>query len=131
MNTNQKGNIAIGQAIAYFTKEGYTISIPLNDTQWYDLIIEKEGKFLTVQVKYTSEQAASGAYICSVKTTSGTSRTKSYSVIDKPVDLLFIYCINNYKYLIPVAEITNKNYITLQTKDSYTTGFSTYKYIID
>ena len=34
MNTNAKGNIAIGQAIAYFTTEGYTISIPLNDCQW-------------------------------------------------------------------------------------------------
>ena len=28
-------------AIAYFGTNGYTISIPLNDTQWYDLIVEK------------------------------------------------------------------------------------------
>jgi len=32
-------------AINYFTIKGYTVSLPLNDTQWYDLVIEKEGKF--------------------------------------------------------------------------------------
>jgi hypothetical protein len=32
-------------AIAYFTDKGYTVSTPLNDTQWYDLIIERNGKF--------------------------------------------------------------------------------------
>ena len=40
-------------AIAYFTSKGYTISTPLNDTQWYDLIIERDGKFETVQCKCT------------------------------------------------------------------------------
>ena len=53
MNSNTKGNIALGQAIAYFTKEEYTISLPLNDCQWYDLIIEKDNIFQTVQVKYS------------------------------------------------------------------------------
>lgn len=33
MNSNTKGNIALGQAIAYFTKQCYTISLPLNDCQ--------------------------------------------------------------------------------------------------
>lgn len=35
-------------AINYFTVNGYTISLPINDTQWYDLIIEKNGIFETV-----------------------------------------------------------------------------------
>ena len=37
----QKGNTALGIAIAYFSINGYTVSIPLNDTQDYDLIAEK------------------------------------------------------------------------------------------
>lgn len=41
-------------AINYFTINGYTVSIPMNDTQWYDLIVEKEGKFYTVQCKATA-----------------------------------------------------------------------------
>lgn len=41
-NTNkEKGNAALGLAIAYFSSNGYTVSIPLNDTQDYDLIVEK------------------------------------------------------------------------------------------
>ena len=40
MNSNLKGNIALGQAIAYFTQQGYVVNIPLNDSQWYDLIID-------------------------------------------------------------------------------------------
>jgi hypothetical protein len=47
--TNQdKGRAGISMAIAYFGANGYTVSIPLNDTQWYDLIVEKDGIFQTV-----------------------------------------------------------------------------------
>lgn len=130
MTTNEKGNLAIGQAIAYFTKEQYTVSIPLNDTQWYDLIVEKDGLFQTVQVKYSGEKTKYGTYHCSVKTTSGTSRQKSYSLIEKPVDLLFAYCENGFKYLIPVKDIVNKNSITLHVTDGCNNGFNTYPYIV-
>lgn len=41
----EKGNSSLGIAIAYFSTNGYTVSIPLNDTQDYDLIVEKENKF--------------------------------------------------------------------------------------
>ena len=67
MNSNQKGNIALGQAIAYFTKHGYVISLPLNDSQWYDLIIEKENIFQTVQVKYCGQELRTNVFKCSNK----------------------------------------------------------------
>lgn len=38
-NTNkEKGISGLGIAIAYFSTNGYTVSIPLNDTQDYDLV---------------------------------------------------------------------------------------------
>ena len=37
----QKGNSGLGIAIAYFSINGYTVLIPLNDTQDYDLVVEK------------------------------------------------------------------------------------------
>ena len=53
-NTNkEKGNSGLGMAIAYFSTNGYVVSIPLNDTQDYDLIIEKNNVIKTVQVKST------------------------------------------------------------------------------
>jgi hypothetical protein len=117
MNSNTKGNIALGQAIAYFTTNGYVISIPLNDCQWYDLIIEKNNIFQTVQVKYTSIKAKSNNYICSLETTSPSTGKILYSVVDKPIDLLFCYCDNADMFLIPVKEIKTKTKITLYTKN--------------
>ena len=38
----EKGNTGLGIAIAYYSMNGYTVSIPLNDIQDYDLVIEKE-----------------------------------------------------------------------------------------
>lgn len=32
MTNKEKGNLGIGIAIAYFTTNSYTVSIPLNDT---------------------------------------------------------------------------------------------------
>ena len=53
-NTNkEKGNSSLGIAIAYYSSNGYTVSIPLNDTQDYDLIIDKNNVLKKVQVKST------------------------------------------------------------------------------
>lgn len=116
MNTNHKGNIALGKAIAYFTEQMYTVSLPLNDSQWYDLIVERDGKFYTVQVKYTSETKITKkgvSYMCSLQTTSGTTRKSLYSVVDTKVDFIFCCCSNFDMYLIPKDKITNKTYIHL------------------
>lgn len=118
MTTTEKGNIALTQAISYFGLNNYTISIPLNDSQWYDLIVEKDGVFQSVQVKYTSEQHDNGQYVCSLRTISGTTRKKVYSVKDTMVDLLFCYCSNGLKFLIPAKEIKTSNIITLFTGTS-------------
>lgn len=39
-NTKQQGNIGLGVAIQYFTENMYLVSLPLNDSQDYDLIVE-------------------------------------------------------------------------------------------
>ena len=134
MNSNLKGNIALGQAIAYFTQQGYVISIPLNDSQWYDLIVEKNNIFYSVQVKYTSQQNPSGSYICSLETTSGTSREVLYTIKDKPLDLLFCTCANGDNYLIPIKEISNQTQITLNSykrKNTNLSCFDTSEYCLN
>ena len=45
-----KGRAGMAMGIAYFGANGYTVNIPLNDTQWYDFVIEKDGIFQTRQV---------------------------------------------------------------------------------
>lgn len=57
-NTNkEKGNSGLGIAIAYFTTHGYTVSIPLNDTQDYDLVVEKEKKMYLIPKKYINNKS--------------------------------------------------------------------------
>lgn len=41
LTNKENGNSGLGIAIAYFSTHAYTVSIPLNDTQDYDLIVEK------------------------------------------------------------------------------------------
>lgn len=53
-SNKDKGRVGLSLAIGYYGTQGYTICIPLNDTQWYDLVIEKDGKFQTVQCKCTA-----------------------------------------------------------------------------
>ena len=40
----EKGNSGLAMAIAYYGTNGYIISLPLNDTQDYDLIIDNGEK---------------------------------------------------------------------------------------
>lgn len=61
-NTKIQGSIGLGQAIAYFTKAGYTVSIPLNDSQDYDLIVEIDEKLYKIQVKTTTIKARGSGY---------------------------------------------------------------------
>ena len=72
-NTNkEKGNSGLGLAIAYFTTKGYTVSIPLNDTQDYDLIIDKNNELKRVQVKSTGCKTKYGNYQVALKSCGGT-----------------------------------------------------------
>lgn len=50
--TQRKGDTAVTQAIATFTKMGYDVSIPITESAAYDLVVEKDTKLRRVQVRY-------------------------------------------------------------------------------
>ena len=54
----QRGNCGLGIAIAYFSTNGYTVSIPLNDTQDYDLLIDKDGKIEPIKMTFEGVKAS-------------------------------------------------------------------------
>lgn len=113
-NTNkEKGNSGLGIAIAYFSTQGYTVSIPLNDTQDYDLIIEKDNQFQSVQVKTTGCKTRYGNYQLALKSCGGTKGRTYKTVIETKVNLLFIVTETIDMYLIPIRLINNKSTITL------------------
>ena len=126
INRKQIGRIGLSMAINYFTIQGYTISLPINDTQWYDLIIEKDGKFETVQCKATATQ--SGAI--DFRSTGGTKGTVYDNLLNHS-ELDWLFCVNKdlEMWLIPVKEITTSKQLTLRTEPTKNNqGFQTYKY---
>lgn len=114
----EKGNSSLGIAIAYFSANGYTVSIPLNDTQDYDLIIEKNNILKSVQVKSTGCKTKYGNYQLALKSCGGTKGITYKTIIDTSVDLLFAITEELSMYLIPVTEINNRSTLSLCDKYS-------------
>ena len=112
----EKRNYGLGIAIAYFSVNGYTVSIPLNDTQDYDLVIEKSGKLESLQVKATGCKRKNGNYQVSLRSCGGTKGRAYKTLLDTNVDYLFILKQNKEIYLIPKSEIRNRNTLNLCKK---------------
>lgn len=112
----QKGNCGLGIAIGYFSTNGYTVSIPLNDTQDYDLLIDKNNQIRSVQVKYTTCKTKYGNYQVALKSCGGTKGVEYKTVIDTQVDFLFIATDNIDMYLIPIKDVKNKSTLNLCEK---------------
>lgn len=128
MTRKQTGRIGLSMAINYFTIQGYTVSLPMNDTQWYDLIIEKDGIFETVQCKATETEDDSIDF----RSTGGT-KGKEYDNIQNYRDkLTYVFCVNKDRnmWLIPIKDLdSSKRSIRLRTEpNSNNQGFQTYKY---
>ncbi len=102
----QKGNAGLVAAIAYYGMNGYTISIPLNDTQDYDLIIDNGESLLKVQVKATAQRSEYGYSVVSLKSCGGTKGTTYKTVIDTNIDILFVFTELQEMYEIPITDIT-------------------------
>jgi hypothetical protein len=116
-NTKKQGDVGLGQAIAWFTRNSYTVSIPLTDSQDYDLIVDKDNKLYKVQVKTASYKNEYGIYEVSLTVKggnrSGTGRIKQFNR-DK-VDLVFILTSDNEVYVIP-SDVVGVNSINLGKK---------------
>lgn len=119
-------------AINYFTLSGYTVSIPLNDTQWYDLIIEKDGIFKTVQCKATLTKNNT----IDLRSTGGTKGYVYDNILNND-NLDYLFCVDKDLNMqnIPVIEIKKsgvRTSIFLQSNPyKIYKGFQTYKYQVD
>jgi hypothetical protein len=128
MDNKKIGRIGLSMAINYFTIKGYTVSLPINDTQWYDLIVEKDGIFKTVQCKATMTEEDSIDF----RSTGGT-KGKEYDNLLKHKELDYLFCVNKdlNMWLFPIKELPDRRSIRLRTKpNSNNQGFESYKYYV-
>lgn len=114
---SKQGNIGLGQAIAYYSFLGISISLPLNDTQKYDLIIDKDNQLYRVSVKTTQFKSKSGKYSVQLKNCGGGSNGSIIRNFDNTsCDIVFVYTKDGDMYEIPSKEIDSKSSITLYEK---------------
>jgi hypothetical protein len=116
-NYKIQGNAGIGAAIAYFSKLGNIVSIPLTDSQEYDLIADDHIRLNRIQVKTTWSITKYGIYKCALRTCGGNKSGYTCKKFNnKNCEFLFILCGNNDEYVIPSCDITTTSFICLGEK---------------
>ena len=112
---SHQGNLGLGRAIAYYTSNCIPVLLPLNDTQKYDLVVDKEGRLLRVSVKTTQGLNKSGEnYVVQLKNSGGSSGKSVIRNFDNTLcDILFIVTRDNTIYEIPTYEVNVKSALTL------------------
>lgn len=106
MNTRKLGAIAVAKAIAWFTENGYNVSVPVSETQRYDLIVEKGS------ICYRVETKSSITDTVDLRTLGG---NQSWGGVSKKIstddaDLLFA-TTNSGLFLIPVFLLEGRSTI--------------------
>ena len=119
-NPRKQGDAGMGVAIGWFSANGYTVAIPLTDSQRYDLIVD-DGSLKKVSVRTTTMKSESGFFQVGLRTIgSNMYRTKIVKFNPSEIDLLFVVCEDETKYLIPATDIKVTNNITLNANwDKY------------
>lgn len=116
MNTRKQGDIGLSEAIAYYTKLGYVVSVPLTEATKYDLLIDDGDSIKRVQCKTSSYTQTEGrSFQVNLATSGGNqSWTGIISTIDKDLcDLVFIWCSDDSIWEIPSEEVHGKSSVTV------------------
>lgn len=93
--TQRKGDIAVSQAIASFTKLGYDVSIPLTESAHYDLVVVAPDGLKRVQVRYSSKKDVDLRRVHTNSTGYVVKKTQ-----ENAYDWLYVYAESGEEYLI-------------------------------
>jgi hypothetical protein len=108
-NPRKQGDIGVGVAIGWFITNDYSVSIPISESQRYDLVVEKDGILYRVQIKTCTRLKRSGGFEVALTTSGGNQSWSGIShYFDKTAsELLFILTDSGKKYLIPTQVLKN------------------------
>lgn len=113
-NTKQQGNVGIGRAIGWLAEQGYCVSVPLTDSQDYDLIADINDKLCRIQVKTTEYKTPYGVYQVNLAVKGGNQSCNTIKRFDsKKVEYLFVLTIENDVYFIPTEKIISTHSLNL------------------
>lgn len=116
LTTVSQGTVGLGIAIGYFCTKNYIVSVPLNDNQAYDLIVDMGSGPKTIQIKTTRRRnnSRSQDYVVALKRMHHNKTQNIMRSFDNTtVDYVFVVTEQNTKYFIPSSEIEHSSDITL------------------
>lgn len=102
----EKGRSGLAIAIGYFGSHGYTVSIPLNDTQDYDLLVDKDNTISKISVKATGQRSEYGVSIVNLRNMGGTDGKVYGRECDKNIDYVFVVNEAQEMWLLPKETLT-------------------------
>lgn len=109
-----QGLIGVGDAIHWFIVNGYCVSIPVNDSQPYDLVVDGGERLERVQVKTTTCRSPAGRFIVQLETRGGNQSFNSGKKFDPAAaDLLYVLTDDSERYVIPTKAIAARSGLTL------------------
>ncbi len=94
--TQRKGDIAVAQSIATFTRMGYDLALPITESAAYDLLVDKDETIYRVQVRYNSGKDVELRRIHSNSQGYVIKKTKQNAY-----DWLYVLTSDGREYLIP------------------------------
>lgn len=105
----------MGETIAAFTREGWTVCVPLTDNQPYDLVIDRGNGPERVQVKTTRYKTKYGVYQTALRTNGGNRSGGGKAKLFSPEEVEWLFVLNNDgdKYLIPAAAVSSGSALNL------------------
>jgi hypothetical protein len=113
-NPREQGLIGVTDAIAYFGRIGWSVSMPLIDSQPYDLVVDDRDRLHRVQVKTTTHRSRYGVFVVSLATRGGNQSFHTSKDFDPSTsDLLYVLTDERQRYLIPTRAITTKTSVSL------------------
>ena len=111
-NSKKQGNVGIGKCIAWATEQGFIVSIPLTDSQDYDLIVDN-GVLNKIQVK-TTRYKKKKHFVVNLSVKGGNRSCNTVKFFNNTTtDFLFVITESGDSYYIPCNIITQLNELTL------------------
>jgi hypothetical protein len=117
-NSKIKGTVGLGKAIQYFTSKECIVSLPINDSQKYDLVVDVAGNLQRIQVKTSASTNNDGlSWEIALRTTGGNQSFYTAKLFDPTTcDAVFILTEDGRTWLIPSDRIHNTTKITVGKK---------------
>lgn len=118
MNSKEKGDICVGNAVSYYMKNSVEVLLPIGDKKPYDIVVDK-GNLLKVQCKYTAAKSKNKTkgYVVGLRITGGNQSFHTAKKYEKgDFDILFVTTKDNVSYEIPYNIVEGRSSIIVGKK---------------